>query len=420
MKYKSFEKKKLKKKFLTATCICSSFLAFFTDSAHAYEPPKHLYAGLIPKKAVAFKLESVEIRGSDRIEEKQISESLNLKPGIDLDDSFVMSAREKLLSLGLFRSVILSMRKGSERGKAVLVIRLEDDPTVLGQWAIGGKVKVSQGEAKAAQLNPDSPPLGYKMELLSRNLFSSLYRGAAFVDIDSIGELRSARMAIGLPRFAKEDLQFDFDVSAVDVRYRYLSALGFGGKIYGNWTQSMGDYSGLEYGVAMYVNRDPSFEVPGFPRSLAGPRVAWTYESRLQRFFPDSGSKAGFALLYAPIDKKHSVSEVSLAHTIGFADKAWVTLGADTLALGTDGYSTRAEARLDLSLTNINSQTDQAGMYIALRGGKDRFESTDLEGSAAIVGFRYHSAGFIAEISFQITKLPDELNKEDLKDLGGF
>jgi hypothetical protein len=386
----------------------------------AYGPSTGLLAGPLPKKVVAFKLEKVELKGSDRIDSELLSEVLNLNPGIDLDDSFVMNTREKLLSLGLFRSVILSMRKGSQRGKAILIVRLEDDPTVLGPWAIGGNVKIAQGQTKTSDINPDTPPLGYKLQLISRNLFSSLYRGAISGDIDSIGEIRAARLSIGLPRFAKEDLQFDFDVSAVDARYRYLEALGFGGKIYGNWTQSIGDYSGLEYGVAMYVNREPNFEVPGFPRSLAGPRIAWHYESRLQRFFPDGGSKASFGFLYAPIEKKHSVSEVSLAHTISFADKAWITFNADTYALGADGYAARAEAKLDLALTNISSEADQAGMYLALRGGKDKFENTNLEGSAAVVGLRYHSAGFIAEISFQITRVPDELKQEELKDWGGF
>lgn len=400
------------------------FTALLTEDmimAQPYADPNSLrVATLAPKKIVAFKLESTQIKGSTRITPEQLREALNLRPGIELDDTFVMNAREKLLSLGLFRSVILSMRKGSKRGKAILIVRLEDDDFVLGDWAVGGKVKLAQGEAKTADLNTEAPPLGYKMELLSRNLFTSQYRGSLLLDIDSLGKLRSTRLTMGLPRFAKEDLQFDFDVSASDARYRYLDVLGFGGKLYGNWTQSIGDYSGIEYGIAMYVNRQPNFELPGFPRSLAGPRVAWIYESRLQRFFPGAGSKVGFGFLYAPIEKKHSVSEVSLAHTVAFDSMAWFTIGADTYALGADGYASRAEAKLDFSLTDKNSRADQAGIYLALRAGKDRFQGSDLDGSAAIVGLRYHSAGFIAEISFQITQIPDELDQDRLPKWGGY
>lgn len=399
------------KKLLVSILALTFAVNFGTASA------AELLAGPVQRKVVAFKLESVEIKGSTRLEKSSIEEALNLKPGIALDDEFVMSAREKLLSLGLFKSVILSMRKGSKRGLAILVVRLEDDPYVLGPWAIGGKVKIAQGEATTENFDPDSPPLGYKLELLSRNLFSSLYRGAIGVDIDSVGKVRQARFTLGLPRLAKEDVQFDFDVSAVDVSTRYLEVLGFAGKLYGTWTQSIGDYTGLEYGVAMYVNRAPDFSVPGFPRSLAGPRVNWVYESRLQRFFPDAGSRAGIGFIYTPIEKENSISEISLAHTFSFQDAAWLTMGLDTLALGANGYSTRGETRIDLPLTEMSSGEDQAGLYIALRGGKDKFKETNIEGTAAIIGILYHSEGFIAEISFQITRTPDALDPEEIRGL---
>ncbi len=366
------------------------------------------------QRVPVYRLESVEIRGSDRISAEQLVEQLGLRPGMPLNDTVVMNTRQHILSLGLFRSAVLLMRKGSQRGLAKLIVEVEDDHSVLTSWAWGAEVGVTHGEAQAASADPDSPPLGYRLRLVSRNLFKNLYRGDIFADVDADGILRAARVAAGLPRFASEDVQFDVELAAVDVTRRYLDAMLFAGRLNTIWTSTAGDYSELQYGVSMFVNRPPRFGYVDFPTSLAGPRISYSRETRLQRFFPGAGYRTQLGLTYTPIQANHSVVEAGLAKTFDLWSMGWLTMQVDSMAIGAHGLGVRAETRLDVPLISGRSSNDQALLFVRLRGGLDDYKDKYFQGAAGLFGLRYHSSGLIAELVLQITKSPREFLEEDL------
>jgi len=367
------------------------------------------------QRVIAHKLESIELKGSTRTSIEDLQEELGLKTGMPLDDKLVMNTRQKLLSLGLFRSAILYQRKGSKRGLAHLIIEVEDDDTVLTDWAVGGSLAVTQDQDSVSTLDPDTPPLGYRIGLLGRNFFSSMHRGSALIDIDSEGHIREGRIAYGLPRFTREDVQFDTEVTAVDVKSRYLNAQGFGARVQGVWTSSLGA-SELQYGPAMYVNRKPRFAVGKFPESVAGPKVGYIKETRLNRFFPGEGYSLGASLLGAVTRFDYSILEFQGAYTFSFFKLFWTSFELKALTVGVKGYSLRGENRYDIPLGSVDGSSGElAELFLRLRAGSDEFEEKHLTGTSAILGLRYHSSGFIAEFGFRITKSPKEFLTEEIE-----
>lgn len=382
-------------------------------------------------RVTAYKLESLDVRGTTRLTSTQLSEELGLSRGIALDDELVMNTRSRLLGLGLFRSVILVMRKGSQPGMARLIVEAEDDDHVLTDWALGGELSATFSETAASAVESNTAPLDYRLGLVARNLAHRLHRGALLVDVDDNGKTRMAQIAYGLPRFALEDIQFDAELAAISVRHRYLDALGFAGRGQGLWSRNIVSYGELQYGAAMYINRQRSeFAAPGFPAAVLGPKVGLLRETRLRGFFPGEGSLLGASLLLSPTHTEQSVLELAAAYTWSLAKWAYLTIDSHTLSAGITDHALRAETRLDLPLGRSSPNQDQAEIFIRLRGGIDRAtysaeerrregrppSSTHakLEGSTAIFGVRYHSSGFIAELAFKITRSPEELRPKPL------
>lgn len=411
------------RRLLAILSILGSLSAALSSAQDAAPPSFRLGSN---RKVVTYQLETLELIGSSRMTSEQIAHELGLNPGIRLDDDLVMNARSKLLGLGLFKSVILVMRKGSKPGYARLVVEVEDDDGVLGDWAIGGELVASVTENAASAVDTETAPMDYRLGLVARNLASTLHRGSAWIDIDSDGNLRQGQVAYGMPRFAHEDVQFDAELAAVSVRHRYLDALGFGGRGQGLWTRNLGTQGELQYGAAMYTNRKQSeFSAPGFPRAIVGPKIAYWRETRLRGFFPGAGNLLSASLLFSPTRSHQSVVELALAQTWSLADLVYVTLDGRLLAVGLADQAIRGETRFDIPLGHASAHEDQAELFVRLRGGMDRatyddlerrhegrtpdVERSALEGSAAIIGVRYHSSGFIAELGLKITRSPDEL-----------
>lgn len=366
------------------------------------------------RRVQAYSLESIEVRGTERVDASLMVELVDLKLGMPLNDTVVMTTRERVLSLGLFRSAVLFMRKGTTKGKAKLVIEVEDDPFVMTSWALGGDIGVTHGEAQAASADPDSPPLGYRFRLVSRNMFRRLYRGDAFVDVDGQGDIRGVRLTMGMPRFALEDAQFDVELSAIDITRRYLDASLFANRVHTVWTSRAGNQRELQYGLSALINRQDRFGFPNFPKLLTGPRLSYNRETRLKRFFPTAGVRTNIAAMYTPTEPDHSVLELGASRTWDVFGSGWLGLEANALVVGRHGVGSRWEARMDWPIVSTRSATDQAALFISLKSGSDRYKEHEYSGSAGLFGMRYHSSGFIAELTLQITKSPQEFLEEDL------
>jgi len=109
------------------------------EDQESLEPPPHARSevtrvGRGPGDVlVRYTLEAVEIRGNSRTRSRVVLRYIPFKPGdiIDVDDPEVELTRYRLLGTGFFRDVQFSLRKGSERGRVVLVVEVEERNTIV-------------------------------------------------------------------------------------------------------------------------------------------------------------------------------------------------------------------------------------------------------------------------------------------------
>ena len=310
------------------------------------------------------------------------------------------------------------MRKGSKPGYAKLFVEVEDDESVIGDYGLGGELSVTHGEPVAVSVDPNRPPLGYKIQLISRNLFRDLHRLSIMWDVDSEGVIREGQVAYGFPRFSREDIQFDAQVSAVDVATRYLDTLGYGARGEAIWSMTTQDYGKFQYGVAMFLNQDPRFKVPGFPGKSAGPKIGYVKETRLLGFLPSEGYLFGTSAVVSPLRLDESLVEFVCARTVA-VPLALMTMEGRALVTGLGAVAGRLESRIDVPLSGSNRDEESSEIFLKLRVGQDQSKTSDLVGSAAIFGVRYYSNGLIAELALKITKTPQEFDSLLERENGG-
>jgi outer membrane protein insertion porin family len=137
-----------------------------TGSAAADPPaaaPAKKAAEEAPRRAerVLYTLEGVEVRGNKRTAARVILRSVRFKAGdvLDVNDPEIELTRYRLLGTGFFASVQMSLRKGSRRGTAVLVIEVAERNTIVVQnlW-----LGVAADEDTAGNSKPLSPFVGLK------------------------------------------------------------------------------------------------------------------------------------------------------------------------------------------------------------------------------------------------------------------
>lgn len=371
--------------------VCFFFLLhFFTTPIALHANPSGL------------KIQEIRIEGSHRLPSYFLSEELGLQPGATLDRDAVEEAQIQLYSLGLFSSVLVSLERGSERGNVILVITLEDDPTVLWKAAIGGTLKVTYDEEGSQTLAEDQPPLGAFGQIVSRNLFHSLHRGKVEFDIDGAGIYRHLAASYGFPKFSREGVQFDANISVTDVETRYLDVIGFGSRGSAIWSYDIG-WGVLQYGLAMVANRPPRFSLPGFPSSVVGANIGFERETRLHGFLPSSGYRIAPNILIPPGDYENTVFSLSTEYTAILFWNSAATIGLDLQTVGSKGASGRFKAGWHFPFTD---GTDKGAVFLEARGGFDRMEGNNLWGQSYTFGIRYHSFGFIAELAFKLTNAP--------------
>jgi outer membrane protein insertion porin family len=105
-------------------------------------------------EGITYKLEAIDVRGNTRTRSRVILRYVPFKSGdvINVDDSALELARYRLLGTGFFRDVQFSLRKGSARGRVVLVIEVAERNTIIVNdlW---------MGLSKDADTQGDSRPL---------------------------------------------------------------------------------------------------------------------------------------------------------------------------------------------------------------------------------------------------------------------
>ena len=350
----------------------------------------------------SYRLESVELRGTNRLDSEKLQRTLHIKVDDELTDDYVGELRARMLGLGVFKDALFSLQRGSVPGKAKLVITASDDDSVMGREALGGEfgLLVSEPERTGGD---NTPFRAYRFGLIARNLFNSLHRAAITADMDAKGTVTSGNAAYGLPRFAAEGVQFDSEMKVSDPTSRYLETQAFGMKIQSVWSRSQRWWD-MQYGAAWYSNTHTRYRLDGWPEVSAGPKLGLIHETRFLGFTPGDGWRASVSVLPSLVKREEAISEWDLAGTWSpFRYMVW-TLDAQATTVGRTGVTTREELRLDVPITDSTAEGTKALVFLKLREGRDRYKEYALFGSDAAIGIRYHSSGFIGELSFQITQ----------------
>ncbi len=361
-------------------------------------------------------LEDLRTQGSHRLSDTQILNELGLHIGQTISLDTLQSVQLNLLALGLFKSVVLRLEKGKTRGHIRLILELEDDPNVLGPWAIASLLSVTHDSPSTPTLDREPVPVSLTYQLLARNLLQRMHRASLMLDLDPNGIIQRMELAYGLPRFTKERTQFDSSLQLVQPSTRYLDILGFGAKAQASWTSDLNQRTQLQYGLAFYSNREPRFILPGFPELVAGPQMRLRRETRLLGFLPSAGHLIEVSGLL-PIGEREQVSiELQAAYTSRLRHNLASTMDLSLLQSGPKAWASRLAWKTHWQF--LSSRDDQALFFIQLRHGYDKLDTISVYGTEALIGWRYHSQGFIAEFGFKVTDFPknfDELiDREEL------
>jgi outer membrane protein assembly factor BamA len=97
-----------------------------TAAAHAQE-------GAVEPLGARYVLDDIEVHGNEKTRASVITNALFLHPGdvVTADDPRKEPSRFRLLGLGLFEDVQLSLKKGSERGHVILVVEVVERGTLI-------------------------------------------------------------------------------------------------------------------------------------------------------------------------------------------------------------------------------------------------------------------------------------------------
>lgn len=334
--------------------------------------------------------------------------TLNLRLGDEINDQRVGEIRQKLLGLGFFRYVLISMKKGSQRNKAKLLIEVEDDVNVLTDWALAGKLGLSQSEVDGKPASSETSPFSYNLSLISRNLFRSLHRGAIGLDLDPDGEFMGGELAYGFPRFAAEDIQFDAYVKAIDSSKRFFEAVGFGAQAAGIWSRSVENGTGNAlYGVEMLVNEGRKHKTDGFPRVIAGPLIGYSIETRLRGFIPSSGHAASFKAVVPPGKFGSTLLDLSISKTMRPIEPGATTFNLRVLNVGSSGNAFRLKTDIDIPVVfGRKTAAETAVVFGCFKYARNNTSEGNVVGRSSSFGLRYHSSGFITELAFKVEELP--------------
>lgn len=182
-----------------------------TDGAAA----AHAAASAPPDDApVRYVLERIDVQGNTRSADHAIRGFVRLRPGdaLDVDDPNLEATRWRLLGTGWFDEVRLRLRRGSRRGRVVLVVEVRERNTlVLRQVAFGA----SQGVTRTSDTTPQFEPyLG--LSLADRNVFGQGLElgGSALVS----GPQWGLRLQVADPFFLGGRFSADLAVFVNDAR----------------------------------------------------------------------------------------------------------------------------------------------------------------------------------------------------------
>lgn len=84
-----------------------------------------------PFKAQALFIEAIEILGNDKTTRETILSRISVEVGDLVDEEEIETSRLRLLGTGFFRKADFSLRRGSRRGRVLLLLEVEERNTIL-------------------------------------------------------------------------------------------------------------------------------------------------------------------------------------------------------------------------------------------------------------------------------------------------
>ncbi|MDW8249827.1 MAG: BamA/TamA family outer membrane protein [Myxococcales bacterium] len=145
-------------------------------------PPEETVAVASVKTSLRYELERIEVHGNLRTREQVVLRYVPFRPGrvLDMDDPELELLRYRLLGTGFFRTVSLSLRKGSRRGAVVLRIDVEERNTIVVNDVWLGLSATATDEGKTRPLSAYGGA-----DIAEANLFGSgVTLGGAFAVAD--------------------------------------------------------------------------------------------------------------------------------------------------------------------------------------------------------------------------------------------
>ena len=325
--------------------LCCALLAGIAPlAAVADEPPPA--APDEGKARLRYTLEGVEIRGNARTAARVILRYVKLRKGdvLDVDNPEIELTRYRLLGTGFFAKVSLSLRKGSTRGAATLVIEVEERNTFVVQnlW-----LAIAADEDTAGNARPLSAFTG--IQAAETNLAGTgITLGAGvglaadqlalrtrFVDpaLAGTGWSAAATLLYNDARdfFGNRDVSFESPLleQREVTRYAVVAYKRFGGTLGTGHDLGVSSWFSFDYHleqidaivptVASHVRgqtREPiDFDILPGKTVLSTLRAGLTYDTRDAQFLATRGTHASATLTAGapPLGSDYSFARVELA-----------------------------------------------------------------------------------------------------------
>lgn len=356
-----------------------------------------------------FELESIAVEGSSRITTSQVASKFELYQGKPFTRDGADKIKTALLGMGLFEKVTLFLKKGTNKKKRRLVIRLKDDKSVITDWGIGAHFGVTLTDTHAKVFDLDGQPLNFRLNLVARNAFRAQHRLGLGFEINSLGQISKINSAFGLPKYRESSIQFDTGFSLKRNSSNYLDIYGFGAEAYAIWSLHLGNSFIFRYGVAGLANREPNFSVPSFPETVVGPYLELESRTSLLSFINESGHRISLRVIPSVGKLEHTYLRSTVSQKFQALSSLSIDYSLSGFLAGNLGYGTRTSLKFGFPFgTKSIAYSSNNEIFLQGRYGRDWQRKNILSGYDVSLGIRVYSSALIGELAFKFVQIETE------------
>jgi hypothetical protein len=334
----------------------------------------------------SFTIESIECRGNVITSCEFIRGKLRLATDTQVDDSEIQFAKLRLSALAHFRSVRISLQKGSARGKVTLIVEVAEADRIATEFAVG--VEHGSTNYRDAPAGLDEPPDYWAETITGRisnqNLFGSDKSLEALASINHVAadEMRTLRYATGIAYIDPNLLGMEKWFMSATVTYLHLDSrnsvdtLGFDpntGSIVSGLSRVDSDADGLTVQLNVgyrlwaysyllagithqrteaeqrYTFSTPSLTSEGretFSAHSTTASLSYGWDSEDDPYFPTRGSRLLLSLQYADLDTDVRCSNCKPINWSAAYKKTWAAGTRSAWSVQIGGYPAAAADRI--------------------------------------------------------------------------